>query len=507
MKCEDVQKAIWSSLLSSDDSAHIHTCKSCQGEHALMEKIVRDLSNIDTPQPSKSLKPSRDVIEKAVRSNKRLPFVRWTSIAASVAVVITAGTLFAQQFSTSPAQLTPATPPQPAPLGPSIPPEEAQQEPTADPQKQDGVEIDVKFEPTAENTELVDALKEYIDVQADPALTDKIAIVKVELASKPGIDNRIVAYVNMEVSNVSESKAPSTAFPSGTQFEVIQFARQKDGKLVVDTYANHFKSDEIEQTINYWAQSLRDRNAVLQWALLTRQRQADVMSKYELANWTLPEKNASGKSVKSWEIIGKDPKKPDIRPEYEVQLWFDEAKTDGEVTRVQLVQETGIWRISSFLTSFTSPNETNSQISTGRTAGIVFDPSTAKIGDKIGTMTLKDLNVVDDGQIYSAQADFSGRVTISGTFQRMADEAESNGGRVLFLPDPTMYELFPVLARETRPALQLLLRNDSDFSEHFGPSGTAGTATIEVEDFSIQLVPKGGFWDEATVVKVISSRK
>ncbi|TCP58267.1 hypothetical protein EV586_102721 [Tumebacillus sp. BK434] len=501
MKCEDVQKAIWSSLLTPDDSAHIEACKACQGEHALMEKIVHDLSNIDTPQPSKSLKPSREEIEKAIRSNKRLPFVRWTSIAASVAVVITAGTLIAQQLSASPAQLTPATPPQPAPEQPVTPPKTDPVDKATSTQD-DKVEIQVQFQPTAENTELVEALKEYIQAEADPERANRFVIVNIELTSKPGIDNRIVAYVNLETRHSSGKSSSAMPFPTGSFLEVVQFARQKDGKLVVDTFADHFRSTKIEQTLTYFAQSLHDRNAVLQWALLTPGRQSEVLLDYEAANWTLAEQNERGQSVKSWEILNKDPKMPDAMPEYDVQLWYNDAKTEGEIARVQLMQDSGYWRVYSFQTSFPSPND-RSPASGRREDGIVFESSTAKVGDKIGTMTLKGLQVTDQDQLYSVLASFSGRVTITGQFQRMQPGLEAAGGRLYFIPDRASAKQFPLLARDVRGGLKLQFRNEDEANRYLGDRGAVGFATIEVEDYTIQYMPKD-VWDQVTLVKVIS---
>ncbi|WP_157721721.1 hypothetical protein [Tumebacillus avium] len=470
-----------------------------------MEKIVRDLSNIDSPQPSKSLKPSRDVIEKAVRNNKRLPFIRWTSIAASLAVVITAGTLFAQQFGTSPNELTPATPTQPAPQEPVTPSDQEPVEKDTPVANDLNVEFQLEFKPSAENAELVEALQSYIRAKADPTLANRFTIVNMELAPESGIDNRIVAYVSMESSHTSGQTSSNLPFPTGSSYEVIQFARQNDGTMAVDTFAEHYRSDDAVQTVDYWAQSLRDRNAVLQWAILPPERQSEIFNEYKAANWTLAAQNEFGKEVKSWDVLGKDPKVPDAMPEYEVQLWFDDAKTDGEVARVQLVQVGGFWRVNSFVTSFPSPNDKPSA-SGRREEGVVFSSSTAKVGDKVGTMTLKDLQVTDNAQLYAVLAAFSGRVTVTGSFQVMHPEEEGAGGRIYFLPDRESAKQFPLLARDIRGGLQLQFRNEEEASRFLGEPGATGVATIEVEDYTIQYMPKD-VWDQVTLVKVISVKQ
>lgn len=497
MKCEEVQHAIWSGLITPEDTLHLDTCPACQGEYALMQKIVHDLKPLDTPQPSRSLKPSRDVIEKAVRNNKRLPFVRMTSIAASVVLLITAGTVVAQQFSAPPTvELTPGDVSPPKPVDPIKPPAD----PTPDPVESTKVAIEVDFDVSKDKLNIVNALKEYLEQSTDPAKVQKVVLQNVSNIVQPG-DNRIVAYVDLNYEKPKEKLKGNSA--NGSNTVVTQFLRNSDDTLKVETFASRDLADQPDEIVNLWAQSLRDQNAVLQWATLDENVQGKLLKNYAAANWTLV--NERGKVVKEWRIDSSQELDTNTR-EFQVLLYYDQAHKDSELAKVMVNRSgDGFWHVSQFASANRAPGETPSSNS-GHEGETVFDPTRVKVGDKIGQMRLESLELVyfNDGQLSSVVASFSGRLKVSGRYQFFEEKAEFVGNQIFFYPDSESSKLFPLLLKDERgTTTQFRLRNQEEAKKHFGKPGSMGDATVEIENFTINYVPKE-IWDEATLVNAIS---
>lgn len=88
MKCGEVQFQLWNGTTTEEMKEHLRTCPDCQRENRAMQHIFDKMHTIETPKPTRSLRPSMDVIAEAVEQNRRRRTRKYTVMAASITVLL-----------------------------------------------------------------------------------------------------------------------------------------------------------------------------------------------------------------------------------------------------------------------------------------------------------------------------------------------------------------------------------------------------------------------------------
>jgi hypothetical protein len=131
----------------------------------------------------------------------------------------------------------------------------------------------------------------------------------------------------------------------------------------------------------------------------------------------------------------------------------------------------------------------------------LFDGSKAKIGDTIAGMkvTRVDVNKIADDDTVGI-IEFSGKVTISGTYQHYYDEAYLGDVYVFFVDKDSSPKL-PQMLNDTRDQW-FVFENQDDARSAFGSDYSKGKATITIDQFYIHLDYKETY-NKAILDKVI----
>ena len=97
-KCEETIQAIWAGLRSEEIETHLQTCAECADAWREKDQLIQKLAALDVPPPSRSLLPSQEMIQAAVRRNRRRPWQKMSTVAAAAVLVlgVTTGLLIQQ---------------------------------------------------------------------------------------------------------------------------------------------------------------------------------------------------------------------------------------------------------------------------------------------------------------------------------------------------------------------------------------------------------------------------
>lgn len=83
---------IWSGEIDADVVAHVETCESCRREMKEVETIMSGMGSYnEVPTPSRSLLPSDELIRSTVRKNRIRRFLRSSSFAAGLTIILGTG--------------------------------------------------------------------------------------------------------------------------------------------------------------------------------------------------------------------------------------------------------------------------------------------------------------------------------------------------------------------------------------------------------------------------------
>ncbi|MEK7546133.1 MAG: hypothetical protein AAB554_03605 [Patescibacteria group bacterium] len=129
----------------------------------------------------------------------------------------------------------------------------------------------------------------------------------------------------------------------------------------------------------------------------------------------------------------------------------------------------------------------------------VFDPSTVKVGDRVGAWTVIKIEGTEPG--YPRSVSLSGSATVTGTYTYWPEDAAFLGGMVLFKSDHESSALLP--AASTMMGTSFGFSDLTKAHAVFGPEGSMGSATVMVSDYTVNLIG-GEVWDAVESFDIVT---
>ncbi|HEX2974905.1 MAG TPA: hypothetical protein VHO68_03125 [Bacteroidales bacterium] len=129
----------------------------------------------------------------------------------------------------------------------------------------------------------------------------------------------------------------------------------------------------------------------------------------------------------------------------------------------------------------------------------LFDARKVKVGDQIAGLTVNKVEVHNaNDEDYDANVDFTGEVTVSGTFKHNLDD-EFLDHEISFKVDEESSDLLPKLAHDQRYVWFMFMNHD-EAEKMLGEAGTEGRATVTIKNYSIKYAHTE-MWNTADFVK------
>ena len=147
-------------------------------------------------------------------------------------------------------------------------------------------------------------------------------------------------------------------------------------------------------------------------------------------------------------------------------------------------------------TAATVPSDVPRRLTGNRVAGIRFDPTTIKVGDRVGTMQLDSIDVRtahDSTRVGTAR--FSGAVELNGAKMRHFD---SEVDALCFEADSASAARLPRWTGDERRSW-FCFSNRAEAQRGLGPPGDSAAATIVID----RLIIHRGFSDEVNSARFV----
>ncbi len=139
-----------------------------------------------------------------------------------------------------------------------------------------------------------------------------------------------------------------------------------------------------------------------------------------------------------------------------------------------------------------------------------FDVSKAKVGDKVGGMTIQSMKPFDAkrGNLSPTNASvmFSGEAQVTGEYYSSNDPNVPYANICFDKLDAGSVQVLPRMLRDDRDVLLCFAVNDTLANNALGPLGSKGTATIVINDYWINNLVPSEVMNLAKLVKVISKK-
>jgi len=165
------------------------------------------------------------------------------------------------------------------------------------------------------------------------------------------------------------------------------------------------------------------------------------------------------------------------------------ANKSIKIILLLLVSALILTTITLFLSCSTEPIPEKPAGSLGQeeTSSQVFDARQANPGDKIGSLTIEEINIEDNpnsSNQYYATVKFSGNLQLSGKYISYSDQPLW-GKAIIFYPDQESQQLLPKLDQDPSGPEGLLLENYEEAAELLSPPDSEGQAEIIIENYTI----------------------
>lgn len=294
MKCEHVQSMIWSGELSAEVEQHLQTCEHCQSEDQEMKSITAQLGTIQTPMPSRSLQPSREIIRQTVKRNRRKRWTNITMIAASLVLMIGVGTMVTESLMQG---NTPAPVPVPVPQ-PEPQPQPDTPKPTDSVQHQ--LEVVVA---TSAYPQFTAAIKQHL-LQKKPLGVRKITITDYNPSS-----SFILGQVQMEYE---------TATGQAKRTELVRLIQQ-NGAWTVDLLEGDILPKTAGEAAKTWAEAMQKQDGLLEYSVLHPDLKKESLTLYQVRNWTTNLPEIAGYTVEKVDVPPLDPANEEYKVTFNLQ--------------------------------------------------------------------------------------------------------------------------------------------------------------------------------------------
>ena len=299
MKCEDVQFQLWSGIRSNEVNEHLQTCSTCQSEKEAMTGIMERLSELDIPTPTRSLKPSDTVIRSTVQRNKRMRWMRSTTVAASLTVLLgTAATLGWNQLSADPADMT----------GPSNSMGNSGMQKTQPNVPDNRMAVQDSFvtvSDVATNREFCEVLQGHLAQLVNASEIKSIVIrdFKIDpyLNGQIGAE-RVTGTATLDV-DLKQPDAVSALKP-GTIDAAVEFRKGADGAYAVKfTELTVAPAEAPAEVVKAYASAMRNREGMQVYSLYAPQKRVLLRESYAETYWSV---GVSSPWVESADVLSED---------------------------------------------------------------------------------------------------------------------------------------------------------------------------------------------------------
>jgi hypothetical protein len=377
MKCGEVQFLLWNGTTSDEMKEHLQTCADCQKENIAMKHIFDKMHTIETPKPTRSLKPSMDIISKAVEQNRKRRTRKYSLMAASVTVLLGAASGLALQHNSMV--------------------EGQQKMQIANP-----AAVPFQVAPNSANADICNAVGQYLSSVWNTATVKHIVVTGFS-----GVIDQTNTLAQGEVTFDADLQ-------TGAKMNIVQgtnksrvVMRLVNGKWTVSDMEATVAPTSPEEAQNLWAKALMNRNGTLEYSLFSPELKASARADYEQHHWVV---NGSSPWVQDANVTSSQRLKDGT---YRMTVTMN-LKTSGgpqgqQVANLYLRQYGDNWYIYKHEYTDISCNAVSSSIQL--TNGTKLDSANPNGGNK-GTWNGYTVALKTMG--YEAQGDDSGVVASAG---------------------------------------------------------------------------------------------
>lgn len=278
--CRERVQAIWAGLRSEEIETHLQTCAECADAWREKELLIQKLSALEVPPPSRSLLPSQDVIQAAVRRNRRRPWQKMSTAAAAAVLVlgVTAGLMFQQNNE------HPTVPGDGVPQQTVTPPPEQQVEPQTPTPDAETDPVTVELAAGVDEVPNMAQIKLYLENNLPGDLITKMTItgfVENQGSTKERSIGDLIYSLEMKPDGFSP------VFTKGEQRSLIAL-EPLNGQWQVTHFEPLAQPKTAEQAARMWAEALYTRNGVLMYMAMAPETKAEKRSMFERTSWRVP---------------------------------------------------------------------------------------------------------------------------------------------------------------------------------------------------------------------------
>jgi hypothetical protein len=344
--CEEMTGKIWAGERSAELDEHVRSCPNCRAELQEKEQLITQLASLDMPMPTRSLKPSPEVIRATVRRNKRKNWRRFASVAAA-AVVVLVGTATGLTLHDDPSKqpsdsndpptqvIADPKPPQnndtPPPTTPQVTPE---------PLKGQGI---VVVDQMAENQDIAQAIAEYVKPRANPKEVKQIRITAFQTSGAIFSNTERVGDVTLDVK--LQQGASSPYFVEGKQTvlaKVVRDTRERPWDLqFFEPMTAYMRT--ANEAAEMWLNTLQSRNGAIQYGVSSPALRESMRTALVQNNWFV---RTSDPSIKSFQILPTDGKWNGL-PFVRARLTLEDDQPPLDVD-IALKQYGSVWRVEQY---------------------------------------------------------------------------------------------------------------------------------------------------------------
>lgn len=247
-----------------------------------MQGILERLSDLDIPTPTRSLKPSQAVIRSTVQRNKRMRWMRSTTVAASITVLLgTAAAIGWNQFNAGPQDITghsndktEVSVPKVAPTFPDTLNQAKEQELVA-------------VSDQANNHDLCELLKNHLlqNVRQDEVKS----IVITDLQRDPSSGGQVQPEVVTGTVTLDVKLQPGavSTFREGKQTAAVQF-NKKDGEYFASVFELTMRpAQSPSEVVKMYTASMRTREGMRVYALYAPEKREQLRKSFADQFWSV----------------------------------------------------------------------------------------------------------------------------------------------------------------------------------------------------------------------------